>query len=117
MSPERMQRSFIALFGDKQLGEVARGAFSKEEMSAIAKSCQLMKQNSEIPIRKGGEEREVVVKDGKDVRSVVDNNTAEVFAMASCAGSVLEDMVFHPERGILKDICIKHRTRPQIPRE
>ena len=52
MSPERMQRSFIALFGDKQLGEVARGAFSKEEMSAIAKRCQLMKRTPKSQFEK-----------------------------------------------------------------
>ena len=85
----RILAAFLDLYADKQLGEVASGAFSADEMASNVSKVQLLKTNSDFPVRKAGGKREVIPKDGKDVRSVVDN-TAEVFTVVSCAGKVLE---------------------------
>jgi len=116
ITPERIDREYLKIYGDKQLGEMAAGAFNALEMERFVKSAQLMNSASDMPTRMSGGKREVIPKDGKDVRSVVDN-TAEVFTIMCAAGKTLEAIIFDPVDGIFKDTCIKHRTRPQITKE
>ena len=92
--PDFLNEGFMALYGEKQLGEIASGAFSAEQMQGFVSKVQLMKSGTDLPPRKAGGKLEVINKDGKDVRSVVDN-TREVFTSLNCAGKVLEWMMFN----------------------
>ena len=87
-----------------------------EEMKWFVEKAQLMKTASDLPTRKAGGKREIIPKDGKDVRSTVDN-VAEVFAIMNAAGKTLEAVMFDPVDGLFRDTCIKHRTRQKIAAE
>jgi len=112
----RMDKQFDKLYGEVQLGEGPVGPYSAEDMKRFVSEAQLMNDASDMPTRMSGGKRELIPKDGKDVRSVVDN-TPQVFAMMNCAGKVLEAVMFDPVDGIFRDTCIKHRTRPEIAAE
>ena len=116
ITPARMDKQYLKLYGEKQLGEVGSGAFNATDMARFVKNAQLMKSAQDMPTRMSGGKRELIPKDGKDVRSVVDN-TAEVFAIMNAAGKTLEAIMFDPTDGLFRDTCIKHRTRPQITKE
>ena len=110
-----MNKQYLKLYGEKQLGEVGAGAFNATDMARFVKKAQLINSASDMPTRMSGGKREVIPKDGKDVRSVVDN-TPEVFAIMNAAGKTLEAVMFDPVDGIFRDTCI-NRTRPQITKE
>jgi len=111
-----IREAHFELFGEKQLGEVAAGAFSAEMMRELVSRVQMAKTNSDLPTRKASGKREVIPKDGKDVRSVVDN-TGEVFTAAFCAGKTLEHICFGKDKGLFRHVCIKHRTRNKVAQE
>ena len=53
----RINAAFLDLYADKQLGEVASGAFSADEMASNASKVQLLKTNSDLPVPKAGGKR------------------------------------------------------------
>ena len=113
MTDEVIDKSYLAQYGDMQIGEIASAGFTAEEMKRNVSTVQLMKTNSDLPTRKAGGKREIVPKDGKDTRSTVDN-TAEVFTALNAAGKTFEHVCFNPVDGIFRHYCIKHKTRALI---
>lgn len=79
-----MLDAFLWLYGEKQLGEIQSGAYSAEDTQKLVSKVQVMKDSDDLPVRKAEGKGEVVAKDKKHVRSVVDS-TAEVFHRTACA--------------------------------
>ena len=116
LTDARLAQSYMQCFGEKQLGEVAAGTFSKETMARLVAKVQLMKTNEDLPPRKSNGKRELIPKDEKDFRATVDN-FGEVFAACYAAGKILETIMFDPKDGIFASTCIKHRTREKVAGE
>jgi hypothetical protein len=112
VTPDAMTASFLELFGEHSLGEIKTGPYSSETMRRAVETCELHHAH-DLPTRKSAGKIELTPKQGKDVRSVV-NNTLDVFTIINVAGHVLENMFVNVDTGIMRDLSIKGLTRSQI---
>eukprot|EP00490_Sorites_sp_Unknown_P008571 CAMPEP_0114653362 /NCGR_PEP_ID=MMETSP0191-20121206/9703_1 /TAXON_ID=126664 /ORGANISM="Sorites sp." /LENGTH=831 /DNA_ID=CAMNT_0001868371 /DNA_START=633 /DNA_END=3128 /DNA_ORIENTATION=+ len=109
LTSERIRDAYNDVFGSQQLGEIAEGAFSANQMQQAVETVKLMDSPEEFRVRQGNGKWEVVAKDGKTCRSVV-NNHIELFTTVLCFGRVLEHITFH-DGAVLNKTSIKNRPR------
>jgi len=108
ISQERMEESFVAMYGMVAPFECPAGKYNAQEMAnareGLAYSCE------EMRVRNANGKLESVCKHGKTCRSVVDNGP-EAFCANLSMGKLLEDLTYGVERGALRRLSIKHKRR------
>ena len=103
------------LFGEQSLGDIGRGVFSQEQIAGATSRNELYTGGESFPMRKAGEKLEVVNKQGKTSRSVVDNGI-ELFTAFTGVFKICEGLKF--KKGArLYNCSIKGRKRNQVLKE
>lgn len=109
---ENILTTFNKVMGNKQLGEYGISKFSKEQINDAMQFDQLIRDPSEIQMRKSNGKWEGINKDGKTVRAVVDNGI-EMLTMVHVPAEIFSEIMFG-ERSPFHTMNIKHRDRKDV---
>jgi hypothetical protein len=109
---ENILKTYSKVMGDKQLGEYGISKFSKEQVNDAMQLDQLIRDPSEIRMRKSNGKWETLDKEGKTVRAVVDNGL-ELLAMVHVPAEIFSEIMFG-EGSPFHTMNIKHRDRKDV---
>lgn len=109
---ERVLRAFNELFGTKELWELHMSAFSEAER-VRARELLLTKDPTKFHPRKANGKLELVEKDGKPVRFVIDNGL-ELLMMGKVITKVFEYLLYSESMGVFYSMSIKGRPRDKV---
>lgn len=109
---ENILKTYNKIMGDKQLGEYGISKFSTEQVNDAMQFDQLIRDPSEILMRKSNGKWETIDKDKKTVRAVVDNHL-ELLAMVHVPAEIYSEIMFG-EDSPFHTMNIKHRDRKDV---
>lgn len=115
-SRERVERAYARLeaeAGDRGLYAFVTDKFSEEQVRQAAESLEV---GERPPPRKGTVKLEVVAKQGKAARAVVDEGL-HALVINAVLSHIFEDLLFGELDGIFHSWSIKHRDRLAVLRE
>lgn len=111
MTNKRIDEAFERVVGNKQLVDIVSDKFTKEQIEEAVTKMEI--QTEEPRKRAGNTKFEVIAKDKKASRSVVDAGL-QLLAINTTTCRVMEDIMFDPEHGVFSRLSIKHRDRTLV---
>jgi len=112
ISRERILRIYSKVMADKQLGEYGISKFPKDVIDDAMCIDQLIRTPEQIRMRVAHGKWEQIAKDGKTVRSVIDNGV-ELLTMVHVFGEVFTEAIFGDDSPF-HTMNIKHRDRVDV---
>lgn len=109
LARERILKIFSKIMSDKQLGEYGLSKFGKEVINDSLSNNQMIRSPEFIKMRVAHGKWEQVAKEGKTVRSVIDNGV-ELLTMVHVFGEVYTEAIFG-EDSPFHGMNIKHQDR------
>jgi len=109
LSRERILRLYSKIMGDKQLGEYGLSKFGKDIINDALGTDQLVRLPEMVKMRVAHGKWEQIAKEGKTVRSVIDNGV-ELLTMVHVFGEVFSEAIFG-EDSPFHGMNIKHQDR------
>ncbi len=108
---ERILRIYAKVMGDKQLGEYGLSKFGKDIINDAVGINQMVRSPEDIRMRVAHGKWEQIAKEGKTVRSVIDNGV-ELLTMVHVFGEVFTEAIFGADSAF-HTMNIKHRDRKE----
>lgn len=113
LTNKAIDNAYQKLFADKDFKEIAMSKFSADEIERIKHELEVTTKAEELENRKANGKNEIVLKEQKAARLVVDNGLKMV-ALNIITCKIFQHVIFDPEDGIFYDMSIKGRDRATV---
>lgn len=108
---QRIHESYNALYGSKDFHEIHMSKFSPEDIKRAQELIETA-MPQKFNTRKANAKKELVEKDAKAARFVVDNGI-ELLALCQVFVKVYQDLIYGKERGVFHEMSIKEQAREE----
>lgn len=113
LTNKAIDNAYQKLFADKDFREIAMSKFSPDEIERIKHELETTTRAEELENRKANGKNEIVLKELKAARLVVDNGL-KLVALNIITCKIFQHLIFDSDDGIFYDMSIKGRDRSTV---